>query len=87
MWLFLGYGGFVENGDENKYRLIRQLGLYTTIPLLLLSGPAAGYIIGNYLDERFGTKPWLMVSFLILGFIASIRQTIQIITRAGQNQK
>ncbi len=75
----------MKNGEENKYRLLRQLGLLTTIPVVLLSGPAVGYLIGNYLDKRLGTGPWLMVFFLVIGFVASIRQTITIITRAGQN--
>lgn len=77
----------VKNGDENKYRFVRQLGLLTTIPVVLLSGPVIGFFIGDYLDKRFGTSPWLMVFFVIIGFIASIRQTILIITRAGQNNQ
>lgn len=77
----------MKNGEENKYRFARQLGLLTTIPLVLLSGPVIGFFIGDYLDKRFNTYPWLTFFFLMVGFIASIRQTIKIITMVGQNKE
>lgn len=75
----------MNNGDENRYRFIRQLGMLTTIPFVLLSGPVIGFFIGDYIDKRFGTAPWFMVALVILGLIASARQTIQIINRAGKD--
>ena len=72
-----------EDDEENKFRVLRQLGLLTTIPVVLLSGPVIGYLVGDYLDKWFGTSPWLMVFFLVIGFIASIRQTLMIITKAS----
>ena len=76
----------VKNGDEKDYRFIRQVGLLTTIPLMLLSGPLIGFLVGNYIDKRFGTAPWFMVLFVCLGFVASIRQTIAIIKKASSNK-
>lgn len=76
----------VKNGNEKDYRYIRQVGLLTTIPLMLLSGPLIGFLIGNYIDKRFGTAPWFMVLFVCIGFVASIRQTIAIIKKASNNK-
>jgi ATP synthase protein I len=76
----------VKNGNEKDYRYIRQVGLLTTIPVMLLSGPLIGFLIGNYIDKRFGTAPWFMVLFVCLGFVASIRQTIAIIKKASNNK-
>jgi len=76
----------VKNGDEKDYRFIRQVGLLTTIPLMLLSGPLIGFLVGNYIDKRFGTAPWFMILFVCLGFVASIRQTIAIIKKASNNK-
>lgn len=76
----------VRDGEENRYRLLRQLGLLTTIPIVLLSGPVIGYFIGDYLDKQFGTAPYLMIFFLIMGSIASVRQTIAIISRGGTKE-
>ena len=74
----------VKNGDEKNNRFIRQVGLLTTIPVMLLSGPLIGFLIGDYIDKRFGTTPWFMVLCLMLGIVASIRQTINIIRKAGK---
>ena len=76
----------VKNGDDKDYRYIRQVGLLTTIPVMLLSGPLIGFLIGNYIDKRFGTAPWFMVLFVCIGFVASIRQTIAIIKKASNNK-
>lgn len=76
----------VKNGNEKDYRYIRQVGLLTTIPVMLLSGPLIGFLIGNYIDTRFGTAPWFMVLFVCIGFVASIRQTIAIIKKASSNK-
>lgn len=74
----------VKNGDEKNNRFIRQVGLLTTIPVMLLSGPLIGFLIGDYIDKRYGTTPWFMAICLVLGFVASIRQTINIIRKAGK---
>ena len=74
----------VKNGDDKNNRFIRQVGLLTTIPVMLLSGPLIGFLIGDYIDKRFGTTPWFMVLCLMLGIVASIRQTINIIRKAGK---
>ena len=50
-----------------------------SIPMLLLSGSLVGYFIGTWLDARWGTDPWLMVVFIVLGFVAGVRETIRII--------
>lgn len=78
-------GGMVANEGENRYRFIRQLSLLTTIPAVLLSGPVIGFFIGNYLDRKFGTSPWLMTLFILLGLAGSLRQTIRIIVKTGEN--
>lgn len=74
----------VKNGDDKNYRFVRQVGLLTTIPVMLLSGPLIGFLIGDYIDKRFGTTPWFMIVCLTLGIVASIRQTINIIRKAGK---
>ncbi|MCC6543306.1 MAG: AtpZ/AtpI family protein [Nitrospirae bacterium] len=76
----------VENSDNEKYRYVRQVGLYTGIPVLLVAGPAIGFFIGNYLDKKLGTDPWFMIFFIVVGFVASIRQTIEFITRASNRK-
>ena len=63
---------------------IRQLGLLGTIPILLAVGPVVGYLIGDWLDKKLGTEPYLLVIFLIFGFIASGREIYGVIKRAEE---
>jgi ATP synthase protein I len=57
----------------------RQAGLLATIPFILALAPIIGFAIGSWLDSRFRTEPWLSIVLLLLGFVAGVRETIQII--------
>lgn len=73
-------------GEEKKtvYALMRQAGLLVMVPFALGLGPALGFFLGDYLDRRWGTDPWLMIAFLLLGAAAGVRQTMALIRAAMQ---
>lgn len=64
--------------------MIRQIGLLTTIPLLLAVSPIIGFFLGRFLDRKLGTEPILAVVFLILGFIAGARQVANVVKKASR---
>lgn len=70
---------------EKNYKKLRQIGLFTTIPAILLVGPALGYFIGNFLDSYFRTSPWLMIFFMIIGAVASVKEIIKFISKGINN--
>ena len=70
--------------DPKKLTGWRQVGMLTTIPFILALAPLIGLAIGLFLDRRFGTKPWLGIVFCILGFVAGVRETINIIKLSQQ---
>lgn len=43
----------------------------------LVAGVAIGFGIGYGLDTLLGTRPWLMMVFTILGFIAGVKTMIR----------
>ncbi len=43
----------------------------------LVAGLGIGFFIGLGLDSLLGTKPWLMVVFTVLGFVAGIKTMIK----------
>jgi ATP synthase protein I len=43
----------------------------------LVAGLAIGFGIGYGLDALLGTRPWFMVVFVILGFIAGVKTMIR----------
>lgn len=63
---------------------LRQIGVATTIPFLLASGPLIGYFLGDWLDGKLDTGPYLMVGGVVLGLAASIRETIRLLRRLAR---
>ena len=66
-------------------KYIRQVGLLGTVPILLAVGPVVGFLIGRWLDGKFGTEPYLMIVFLIFGFVASGKEVWKIIKQAEKD--
>ena len=60
----------------------QQAGLLTSIPFVLLVGPAIGYSLGAALDHRWPYTPCGLVGGIVLGFLASAQVTIQLIRQA-----
>jgi F0F1-type ATP synthase assembly protein I len=69
--------------DQERTRGLRQIALLTAIPALMVLGPLIGWWFGRFMDERWGTEPWLMVVGIVLGFIASGRETWKLIKLAS----
>ena len=44
----------------------------------LIGGPLGGGLLGFGLDSLFGTKPWLTLVMLFLGFAVGIRNVVRI---------
>jgi ATP synthase protein I len=73
----------VNKKRDDKYSSYRQLGILTTIPILMAVGPILGYYIGEFLDRKLGTSPYLMVVFIFLGFAAAGKGVYNLIKKAG----
>ena len=71
-----------EENKEDKYSLYKQIAILTTIPIILAVGPILGYFLGNYLDKKFNTSPYLMIALIIFGFVASGRQVYSLVVRS-----
>ncbi len=59
--------------EEKDRNLIRMLGALSTVGLTMVFATVIGLFIGYQLDKVFGTSPWLMGIFLLLGLIAGFR--------------
>lgn len=60
---------------------LRSAGLLLAIPTLLIVAPLVGFWIGDWLDRRFKTAPWLGILGLAVGFAAAGRETYRIYRR------
>jgi F0F1-type ATP synthase assembly protein I len=55
-----------------------------TIPFLLAIPPIAGVFIGRWIDGKAGTAPAFLIVFVVLGFVAGIREVANVIKKANQ---
>ena len=62
---------------------LKQAGLLTAIPFVLLIGPALGYYLGTALDARWPFAPWGMVAGILFGLGASFKVTLQMIRQSS----
>lgn len=68
--------------QQDLGRLIRQAGIYLSIPVVLAGGPTFGFLIGQLIDRRFSADPWGVMVAVALGLVAGIYQTIRMIRYA-----
>jgi len=74
-----------NNKNDERYRWARQAGLLGTIPFLLAVPPVAGVFIGKWIDGKLGTSPAFTIVFVILGFVAGIREVANVMKKANQD--
>lgn len=53
------------------------LGQAMKIAIELVVGIAVGGFIGKVLDDQFGTAPWMLIVFLMLGFAAGLLNIVR----------
>ena len=63
--------------EEKDRKLIRQLGVLSTVGITMVAATVIGLFIGLKLDQFFGTSPWLTALFLLLGLFAGFRNLFQ----------
>lgn len=70
--------------DKDKDRkFYQQMSLLAVIPALIIVSPMIGFFIGDYLDDRFETSPYLVIAGLIVGFAAAGIETARMIKKSG----
>lgn len=68
--------------NDQTYRLLWTLGLCLTMPMILLGGPLAGFLIGHFIFVKyFGLSDWTTLGLMILGLIGSGMQAYGLIQK------
>lgn len=75
-----------EKNRKESYRSMRQVGLLTSIPMLLLISPLLGYWFGTLADRWLHCRPWGSTIGLVLGMVAGVREVVRIVRRAGEDE-
>lgn len=69
------------NLDDSR-STYRALGLTSGIGFVMAACLAGGYYGGRYLDSKFGTEPWLLITSLLLCITAGILEICNMLKKA-----
>ncbi|MHB0998980.1 MAG: AtpZ/AtpI family protein [Armatimonadota bacterium] len=72
-------------GDQSRW--IRNTGLASTIGITLVVATGIGGLIGWFLDERFGTAPWLTLLFGLMGIVAGFIEMFRTVARITRDEE
>ena len=56
---------------EGLRKAYRAFALFGSFGFTMAASVLVGYFLGNYLDKKLGTEPWLMIAFLFLAIIGA----------------
>lgn len=59
--------------EEEKKRLLKALGMISTMGISVAVAIVIGVFVGRQLDKWFGTAPWFFFIFLFFGIAAGFR--------------
>ena len=63
---------------------LRAVAVLSGAGFIMAASVALGALLGNWLDGRWGTHPWLLVTGFLLGTVAGFIQMARIIAVAGR---
>ena len=78
--------GVVVQPADDRYKILRQLGILITIPMILVCGPVVGFLLGRGVELVLPIAPAGMIVGLAVGFAASVRETWRLIKRSEQDE-
>lgn len=70
-----------HNNDKpsKKYSdMFAALAAFSQVGVTIGASVLVGVLLGQYLDDKFGTEPWFLLAFSILGVGAGIRSLFNI---------
>ena len=59
--------------DEDRKKLLKSLGVLSSIGISVVLAIAIGVFVGLQLDKWLGTDPWFFFIFLFIGIAAGFR--------------
>jgi ATP synthase protein I len=65
--------------DSRSWRSLLDL---SAVGMVLVVSILIGYLLGDYLDSKLGTSPWMMVLGVLLGSAAGFVQLFRTVSRS-----
>lgn len=55
--------------NENRMTLVKAMAFGTSIATSIAGLVGGGYLLGRFLDQRWGTQPWLQLFLMLMGLV------------------
>jgi F0F1-type ATP synthase assembly protein I len=68
------------------YEWMRKAGIASSIGITLVLCIVIGFAFGSWLDKKFGTSPWLMMVFTLLGIAAGFIEMINLAKQLSKDE-
>ncbi len=81
-----GPGNTQERGNAMR-SWMASVGPFLTLGLQLAISVVAMFFVGRWLDQQFGTEPWLMIVGLAIGTAAGFINFFKTVLALGQNEE
>ena len=69
------------NNDTGKNDFVRGLSLLSQVGISIITCILIGVFLGRFLDQFFGTSPWLLLIFSLLGVGAAFKYIYELFKR------
>jgi len=70
-----------DNFKKQRDELLQAFSAFTQIGFTIAACVIIGVVIGKFLDDFFGTSPWLLLLFSLLGMAASFKTMFDVAKR------
>lgn len=74
--------GSPRDQKKKNGRSYAQISLLAAVPGILIAAPLIGFFAGNWADQKFGTKPTLMIIGIVLGLISAGMEIYRLVKKA-----
>lgn len=69
------------------FKAVKNLTYISQVAFIMLTPILLGIVGGNFLDEKFGTGPWLLIVGIFLGISSAFLNLFKFVTKiANENQ-
>ena len=73
---------FKPKGTNEAYK---ALGITGGFGFMMGGSIFVGYLVGGYLDKKFGTSPWLLILFIVMGVVAGFMEFYKTIKKISED--
>ena len=77
----------MKNEEKDQKSVMLAVAPYLTLGIQLAITVAVFFFIGKYVDEYFGTKPWLMIVLIMTGVVGGMIKFFRTVIELGKKEE